>query len=166
MLSEEPKKKITFVRVFGAAMVLIMIATIGLILSKGYSSQNLLLAFGIWFVVHGVLSCLGVVLARGHPLSALTALLMAWMTNLVPFAGAGWFAGMVEAWKRKPTVSDIKKLADVETFDDMMKNRFFKVILVAAMANVGALAGTFLSIYIIWQRLGLINPTELLKGII
>ena len=166
MLSEKPKKKITFVRVFGAAMVLIMIATIGLILSKGYSSQNLLLAFGIWFVVHGVLSCLGVVLARGHPLSALTALLMAWMTNLVPFAGAGWFAGMVEAWKRKPTVSDIKKLADVETFDDMMKNRFFKVILVAAMANVGALAGTFLGIYIIWQRLGLINPTELLKGII
>ncbi|VVB63672.1 TraB family protein [uncultured archaeon] len=166
MLSEKPKKKITFVRVFGAAMVLIMIATIGLILSKGYSSQNLLLAFGIWFVVHGVLSCLGVVLARGHPLSSLTALLMAWMTNLVPFAGAGWFAGMVEAWKRKPTVSDIKKLADVETFDDMMKNRFFKVILVAAMANVGALAGTFLGIYIIWQRLGLINPTELLKGII
>jgi pheromone shutdown protein TraB len=91
---------------------------------------------------------------------------MAWMTNLVPFAGAGWFAGMVEAWKRKPTVSDIKKLADVETFGDMMKNRFFKVILVAAMANVGALAGTFLAIYIIWQRLGLINPTELLKGII
>jgi hypothetical protein len=34
------------------------------------------------------------------------------------------------------------------------------------MANVGALAGTFLGIYIIWQRLGLINPTELLKGII
>lgn len=166
MLNERPKKRITFVRVFGAAMVLLMLATIGLILSKGYSSQNLLLAFGIWFVVHGVLSCLGVILARGHPLSALTALFMAWMTNLVPFAGAGWFAGMVEAWKRKPTVSDIKKLGDVETFDDMMKNRFFKVILVAAMANLGALAGTFLGVYIIWQRLGLINPTELLKGII
>ena len=166
MLSQKPNKKITFVKIFGATMLLIMLATIGLILSKGYSSQNLLLAFGIWFAVHGVLSCLGVVLARGHPLSALTALLMAWMTNLVPFAGAGWFAGMVEAWKRKPTVSDIKKLADVESFDDMMKNRFFKVILVAAMANVGALAGTFLGIYIIWQRLGLINPTELLRGII
>jgi len=70
---------------------------------------------------------------------------------------------MLRPWKRKPTVSRYQEAGDVETFDDMMKNRFFKVILVAAMANVGALAGTFLSIYIIWQRLGLINPTELLK---
>jgi pheromone shutdown protein TraB len=48
----------------------------------------------------------------------------------------------------------------------MMKNRFFRVILVAALANVGAMAGTFLGIYLIWQRLGLINPSELLSGII
>jgi pheromone shutdown protein TraB len=88
------------------------------------------------------------------------------MTNLVPFAAAGWFAGMVEAWKRKPTVSDVKKLADVETFDDLMKNRFFKVVFVAALANVGAVIASLLGFYIIWQWLGLINPFDLLKGIL
>ena len=43
----------------------------------------------------------------------------------------------------------------------MMENRLFKVIMVTAMANLGAMAGMILGVYLIWQRLGLINPTEL-----
>lgn len=166
-LNEKPSAhKVTFTKVFGIGVSLLILATIGLVILKAQSSQNILLAFGIWFIVTGGLSALGVVLARGHPLSALTALMVAWMTTLNPFVAAGWFAGMVEAWKQKPTVSDLKKLAQANSFDEMMKNRLFKVILVASLANLGAMAGTFIGIYIIWQRMGLINPSELLKGII
>jgi pheromone shutdown-related protein TraB len=165
-LNEKPSKKITFAKIFGVGVSLLILATIGLVLIKAQSSQNILLAFGIWFIVTGGLSALGVVLARGHPLSALTALLVAWMTTLNPFVAAGWFAGMVEAWKLKPTVADLKKLAQASSFDQMMENRLFKVILVAALANLGAMAGTFIGIYLIWQRLGLINPADLLKGIL
>jgi len=165
-LNEKPSKKITFAKIFGVGVSLLILVTIGLVLIKAQSSQNILLAFGIWFIVTGGLSALGVVLARGHPLSALTALLVAWMTTLNPFVAAGWFAGMVEAWKLKPTVADLKKLAQASSFDQMMENRLFKVILVAALANLGAMAGTFLGIYLIWQRLGLINPADLLKGIL
>jgi pheromone shutdown protein TraB len=145
---------------------LLILVTIGLVLVEAQSSQSILLAFAIWFAVTGGLSALGVVLARGHPLSALTALMVAWMTTLNPFVAAGWFAGMVEAWKIKPTVSDLKKLASANSFEQMMQNRLFKVILVAALANLGAMAGTFIGIYLIWQKLGLVNPAELLKGII
>jgi pheromone shutdown-related protein TraB len=164
-LKERPKKRVTAAKVFGAFVTLLILATIGLVLIEARSGQNILLAFGIWFIVTGGLSCLGVVIARGHPFSALTALVVAWMTTLNPFVAAGWFAGMVEAWKLKPTVSDLKRLAQAESFDDMMKNKFFRVILVAALANLGAMAGTFLGIYLIWQRLGLINPTELVSNI-
>lgn len=164
-LKEKPKKKITFAKVFGAAVTLLILVTIGLVLVEARSSENILLAFGIWFIVTGGLSCLGVVLARGHPFSAITALAVAWMTTLNPFVAAGWFAGMVEAWKVKPTVSDLKRLAQAESFDDMMENKFFKVILVAALANLGAMAGTFIGIYLIWQKLGLINPSELVANI-
>jgi pheromone shutdown-related protein TraB len=164
-LKERPKKRVTAAKVFGALVTLLILATIGLVLIEARSSQNILLAFGIWFIVTGGLSCLGVVIARGHPFSAITALAVAWMTTLNPFVAAGWFAGMVEAWKLKPTVSDLKRLAQAESFDDMMKNKFFRVILVAALANLGAMAGTFLGIYLIWQRLGLINPTELVSNI-
>ncbi len=165
-LNEKPAKKITFTRIFGVVVSLLILATIGLVLVKAQSSQSVLLAFAIWFIVTGGLSALGVVLARGHPLSALTALMVAWMTTLNPFVAAGWFAGMVEAWKLKPTVADLKRLAQANSFEQMMQNRLFKVILVASLANLGAMAGTFIGIYIIWQRLGLINPSELLKGII
>jgi pheromone shutdown-related protein TraB len=164
-LKERPKKRVTAAKVFGALVTLLILATIGLVLIEARSGQNILLAFGIWFIVTGGLSCLGVVIARGHPFSAITALAVAWMTTLNPFVAAGWFAGMVEAWKLKPTVSDLKRLAQAESFDDMMKNKFFRVILVAALANLGAMAGTFLGIYLIWQRLGLINPTELVSNI-
>ncbi|HWQ20516.1 MAG TPA: TraB/GumN family protein [Methanotrichaceae archaeon] len=165
-LKEKPKKRITFAKVFGALVMLMILATFGLVIMKGHSSQNIGLAFAIWFLVTGGLSGLGVVLARGHPLSALTAFVVAWMTTLNPFVAAGWFAGMVEAWKLKPTVSDLRGLAQCENFDDMMKNRFFKVIMVAALANLGAMAGTFIGVYLIWQRLGLINPADLIRGII
>jgi pheromone shutdown-related protein TraB len=164
-LKERPKKRITFAKVFGAAVMVLIIATFGLVLYTSHSSHNILLAFGIWFVVTGGLSGLGVVLARGHPLSVLTAFLVAWMTTLNPLVAAGWFAGMVEAWKLKPTVSDLRKLGQCDTLDEMKDNRFFKVIMVAALANLGAMAGTFVGIYLIWQRLGLVNPAEMIGNL-
>jgi len=163
-LSEKPGKKITFVKVFGVVVSLLILATIALVLLTAQSNEKILQAFVIWFVVTGGLSALGVVLARGHPLSALTALMVAWMTTLNPFVAAGWFAGMVEAWKLKPTVSDLKKLALADSFSQMMQNRFFKVIFVAAMSNLGAMAGTFIGIYLIWQGMGL-DIKAMIQGI-
>jgi pheromone shutdown-related protein TraB len=165
-LKEEPSKKITLVKVFGAAVTLLILATLGLVLAKVQSGEGLLLAFGIWFIVTGGLSALGVLLVKGHPLSAITALMVAWLTTLLPFIAAGWFAGMVEAWKLKPTVSDLKRLGQASSFNQMRENRLFKVIMVTAMANLGAIAGMFVGVYLIWQELGLINPAELLKGIL
>lgn len=165
-LNEKPKKRITFARIFGAVVSLLILATIGLVLASAQSSHAILLAFAIWFAVTGGLSALGVLLARGHPLSALTALMVAWMTTLNPFVAAGWFAGMVEAWKIKPTVSDLKRLAQADSFSQMMENRLFRVIMVAALSNLGAMAGTFIGIYLIWQKMGLIDPKEMLQGLI
>ena len=154
-LNEKPGKKITFVKVFGIVVSLLILVTIGLVLITAKSSEIIFQACVIWFVVTGGLSALGVVLARGHPLSALTAFMVAWMTTLNPFVAAGWFAGMVEAWKLKPTVSDLKTLAAADSFKQMMQNRLFKVILVAALSNVGAMLGMFIGVYLIWHWLGL-----------
>ena len=165
-LKEKKKSRITAARVFGALVTLLIFGTIGLVLMSGVSHQSLILAFAIWFFVNGILAALGVIIARGHPLSALTAFMVAWLTSLNPMVAAGWFAGMVEAWKRTPTVADMKRLAQCETFNDMMGNRLFRVILVAALANIGSTIGTFLGIYIIWSKLGLMDPTQMLSGIL
>jgi len=37
----------------------------------------------------------------------------------------------------------------------MMDNPLFKVILVAALSNVGAMLGMFIGVYLIWHWLGL-----------
>ena len=161
-LNEKPGKKITFVKIFGVVVSLLILATIILVLITAQSSEIILQAFVIWFVVTGGLSALGVLLARGHPLSALTALMVAWMTTLNPLVAAGWFAGMVEAWKLKPTVSDLKTLASADNFKQMMQNRLFKVILVAALSNLGAMVGVPIGIYLIWHWLGLNISTEMI----
>ena len=139
--------------------------TIAAVLISGSSTENLFSALKIWFLVNGTLSALGVVLARGHPLSALTAFMVAWLTSLNPLMAAGWFAGIVEAWKRKPTMADTKKLADAETFKELMAIPLFRVILVAALANVGSVAGTVLGAYLILQMSG-ISPQDLVGGIL
>jgi pheromone shutdown-related protein TraB len=165
-LNEKPGKKITFVKIFGVVVSLLILVTIGLVLITAKSSEIIFQACVIWFVVTGGLSALGVVLARGHPLSALTALMVAWMTTLNPFVAAGWFAGMVEAWKLKPTVSDLKTLAAADNFKQMMQNRLFKVILVAALSNVGAMLGMFVAVYLIWHWLGLNLSAEMIWDMI
>ena len=154
-LNEKPGRKITLVKVLGVVFSLLILATIALVLITAQSSESMLEALLIWFAFTGGLSALSVLLARGHPLSALTALMVAWMTTLNPFVAAGWFAGMVEAWKIKPTVTDLKSLASADSFSQMLENRLFKVIWVAALSNLGAMAGTFAGIYLIWKTMGL-----------
>lgn len=164
-LTVRRSKKISFLKLIGATLILTVIATFLLVILSGNSSHNIMMALGIWFVVTGVLSGLGVILARGHPLSVLTAFMVAWLTTLNPLIAAGWFAGMVEAWKRNPTMEDLKMLSQAESFNELMKNRLFRVILVAALANVGSMAGTIIGVYVIWNRFGL-SSSDLISTVL
>jgi len=144
----------------GVAFLIIILAVI----FSGIPFDVLVRAFFYWVVINGVLSALGVVIARGHPLSALTAFSVAWLTSLNPFLAAGWFAGLVEAHFRKPTVEDVKGMMRVESLRELMRNRLFKVILVVALANVGSIIGTFIGAYVVWHELG-ISVQDILDGL-
>ncbi|HPJ31024.1 MAG TPA: TraB/GumN family protein [Methanothrix sp.] len=164
-MAQPPRRRFSAPKLFGAALMLLVLITIAAVLIAGSDSQTIISALKIWFLVNGVLSALGVVLARGHPLSALTAFSIAWLTSLNPLMAAGWFAGIVEAWKRKPTMADTKRLAEAETFKELMAIPLFRVILVAALANVGSVAGTVLGAYLILKLSGL-SPEDLVGGIL
>ena len=135
----------------GAAFLIVLLAFI----FTGISFHVLLRAFLWWFIINGVLSAAGVVIARGHPLSALTAFCVAWLTSLNPFLAAGWFAGLAEAHFRKPSMEDAKNMLNVDSVRELMSNRLFKVILVAALANIGSIAGTFIGLYVVGQVIGI-----------
>ena len=135
----------------GVALVIILLA----FFLSGITYEVLLQAFFWWFIINGTLSAAGVILARGHPLSALTAFCVAPLTSLNPLLAAGWFAGLVEAHLRKPTGEDVKSMMKTDSLRDLMNNILFKVILVAALANLGSVIGTFIAAYVVWQVVGI-----------
>lgn len=99
-----------------------------------------------WILWNGTLSALGTLLAFGHPLSILTAFVMAPITSLNPLLAAGWFAGIVEAMIRKPKVKDFENLGeDTNTLKGFWKNRVTRILLIVVFANVFSSIGTFIS---------------------
>ncbi|WP_410807256.1 TraB/GumN family protein [Methanohalobium sp.] len=157
------KKRLSVTKAFGFGIVGIAIATFLLIILSGTPLNLLLMAFGGWFIINGVLSAGGTVLARGHPYSVLTAFSTAWLTSLNPMMAAGWFAGLMEAKQRKPRTEDFKTITQMETKEQMFNNRLFRVVLVAALANVGSMIGTFLGVYVMLQITG-IDPRDVIDA--
>ncbi len=99
-----------------------------------------------WILWNGTLSAIGTLLAFGHPLSILTAFVMAPITSLNPLLAAGWFAGIVEAMIRKPKVKDFENLGeDTNTLKGFWKNRVTRILLIVVFANVFSSIGTFIS---------------------
>jgi len=162
-LMELPKKRFGIMKLIGIGIVGIALATFAMLILSGTPLKLLLIAFGWWFIINGVLSAAGAILARGHPYSVLTAFFVAWLTSLNPMMAAGWFAGLMEAKQRNPTTEDFKMLVEVETTGEMMNNGLFRVILVAAFANIGSMIGTFLGVYVMMQVAG-IDPRDVISA--
>jgi len=66
----------------------------------------------------------------------------------------------MEAKQRNPTTADIKALAGVETFKEMFKNKFMRVLLVASFANLGSMAGVILAVYVVIHVIG-VDPRDI-----
>ncbi|HIH36612.1 MAG TPA: TraB/GumN family protein [Methanocellales archaeon] len=154
-------KKLNVMKFLGVLVMLSILMTF-VLLVMSVPLEKLLVALGYWFIITGTLSGLGALLAGAHPLSIATAFGVAWLTTLHPFLAAGWFAGLAEAYVRKPTSNDFKRMMGAETLDDLRKNRLFRVILVAALANIGSAIGTFVSIFVVLHMTG-IDPRAILE---
>lgn len=157
-------KKYPWGRIIGF-VVIAMFAVI--ILAIAFSGATDLLVWAIiwWVVINGVLAGLGVIIARGHPFAALTATVLAWMTSLNPFLACGWFAAIVQAKMKPPKASDFKEIANAETIRGMFSVPLFKIILVAAAANLGSILGTICFFVFLTPILGvdIEMMTEILK---
>jgi len=96
-----------------------------------------------FILVNGTFAALGTLVAFGHPLSILTAFVMAPVGALSPVLATGWFAGLMEAWVRKPKVEDFLRInIDAASFKGFWKNRVLRILLVVILANLFATIGT------------------------
>jgi pheromone shutdown-related protein TraB len=123
---------------------ILIVALIAYGFTKGASVG--LARLGTWLIWTSALAAGFTALSLGHPLTVLTAFAVAPFTVLHPFLACGWFAGLVEAFIRKPTVADIENVPEVIlSVKGFFKNRFLRIILIVAMANIGASIGTFVA---------------------
>jgi pheromone shutdown-related protein TraB len=154
------KKSPPWGTIFGAGVTLLFALMIVALAFSGVGLDVLLWALVYWVLVHGVLTAVFTLAAGGHPLSALTGFAVSWFTALNPMIAAGWFAAIVEAKIRKPAPGDFRKIFEAGTLTEMWKVPLFRVVLVAAIANIGSTLGTILYFVFIFPWLG-IDPTVL-----
>ncbi len=153
-LTAEVKKGLPWAKILGAAVTLLFLLLIAAIAFSGVGLDVLLAALFYWIVINGVLSAVFTLAAGGHPLSAATAFAVSWLTSLNPLLAAGWFAAIVEAKIRKPTTGEFRQIIGAETFAEMRRIPLFRVVLVAALANIGSTLGTVTYFLFIFPILG------------
>ena len=142
-LSLEPPKRI-WPKILLASIPLFLFGALGYMALNGEIAQIRQTAV-TWLILNAVLAGIGVILARGHPLSALVGALASPITSLNPTLAAGWFAGYTQFKIDSPTVGDTKDFLALDDISLFWKNRVGKVLMVTAMGNVGSMAGAWIA---------------------
>lgn len=138
-----PKKKLSLDKIIGWGIPIFIVGIIAstFTMDKASGTEQVI----SWVLWNGSLSAAGALLAWGHPLSILAAFIAAPITSLNPLLAAGWFAGLVEAYMRRPNVEDFESLSeDIKTLKGFWLNKVTHILLVVILANLGSTVGTLL----------------------
>lgn len=109
-----------------------------------------------WVLVNGTFAAAGALAALAHPVTILSSFVAAPVTSVNPTIGVGLVAGLVQAFVRKPRVTDFENLShDVTSLRGILRNRVTHVLAVFFLSSAGSAVGTFV---------GLSFLTSLLRG--
>ncbi len=133
-------------KIIGWSIPIIIVALIVLGFIRSGSAMTLGLVFR-WILLNGSLAALGSALCLAHPLTILASFVCAPIASLNPFIGVGLFAGLVEAFVRKPRVADLENLMqDIVSVKGFYKNRVTKVLLIFLLSSIGGMIGNFIAL--------------------
>ena len=105
-----------------------------------------------WAMFTGGGAMLGTIIAGGHPVTVLVALLVAPFTGLTPLIGVGFFTALTQVYMRPPRVSEMESLPDdIWQVKRWWKNRVTRVILCFLCPGIPAIIGKILAIFQIYQ---------------
>ena len=142
-LSEEPPKSVWPVALM-AAIPAFLLGAVGWMAYNG-EMEDLKQTAQTWLLLNALLAGLGVLIARGHPLSILVGAIASPITSLNPTLAAGWFAGYTQLKVASPTGKDAQDFLKLDETSLFWKNRVGRVLLVTAMGNVGSMVGAWLA---------------------
>jgi pheromone shutdown-related protein TraB len=91
-------------------------------------------------------------IAGGHPLSILTAFLVAPIAAIHPLIGTGMVVGLVEASLRRPTVKDCERLPeDLESFRGIWRNPVTRILIMVVASGIGTILGGMVGFAWVWS---------------
>jgi len=146
VLEKVPEKKKGMLKWVIPLVILILVAT-GFFLGgpkQGYEMIKW------WMLSNAVFAAIGAAIAFGHPLTILVAAIASPITSLNPTLAAGWFAGLCEAYIKKPKVSDFENIQDdIATVKGWWTNPITRILLVVILANIGSSMGAIIAMPIL-----------------
>lgn len=140
-----PKKKSLWGWLFPAMIV----AFIALGFFMGSPQQGYAMAKW-WIICNAAFGALGAIIALSHPITILVAALVSPLTTLHPALASGWFAGLSEAYLKKPKVKDFENIAtDIMSVRGFWHNSITRILMVVVLTNLGSTAGALLALPIL-----------------
>jgi pheromone shutdown-related protein TraB len=139
-----PKGRLSAVLKWGIPVLILAMIAVGFYMS-GRSAGTAALKW--WVLANATLAGLGALLALGHPLTILSAVVASPLTSLNPMIAAGWVAGLVEVFLGRPKVRDFERLTeDISSLKGFWRNKITRILLVVVFTNLGSSLGTFVAI--------------------
>ena len=142
-LSKEPRKSV-WPMILMAAIPVFLMGAVGWMAYNG-DMEEIKQTAQTWLLLNALLAGLGVMIARGHPLSIVVGAAASPITSLNPTLAAGWFAGYTQLKVASPTGKDAQDFLKLDETSLFWKNRVGRVLLVTALGNVGSMAGAWLA---------------------
>ncbi|MFL2975118.1 MAG: TraB/GumN family protein [Candidatus Thalassarchaeaceae archaeon] len=142
-LGKEPPKSI-WPKLLMAAIPIFLFGAVAWMVANG-EMDALKQTAQTWLILNAVGAGIGVLIARGHPLSILVGAIASPITSLNPTLAAGWFAGYTQLKVASPTGKDAQDFLVLDEVSLFWKNRVGRVLMVTAMGNIGSWAGAWLA---------------------
>ena len=143
ILSEEPKKS-AWPKIIFTLIPLLLASGLGWLAYNGEIEQ-LKEAVGTWVILNAIFAGIGVILARGHPISVVVGAIASPLTSLNPLLAAGWFAGYAQLKVAKPTGKDAQEFLTLDKISLLWRNRVGRVLMVVMLCNIGSSLGSFIA---------------------
>ena len=135
----DDKKGIPWVKIILALIPILFVVIFFLAYFNGINISWNIYDF---IVISMIMGFIGSILSGSKIQSAIVGGLVAPLTIIHPLLAAGWFSGLTEAKFRKVRQSDIKNLAEIESFRDLWNNNIFRILLVVIGTNLGVSIAT------------------------
>ena len=95
-----------------------------------------------WIIPTCIGAGLFTLVSGGSIFSVFTAIGVSPIARLYPLVRTSIVVGLVEAWRRKPSVADCERLPDdTQTFKGFWRNPVTRILIIAALSGIGAFIG-------------------------